>query len=162
MTTAITREKISLKAQAIGTIIALISAVALPQIIHVIGAVSGMGTSLGEALLPMHLPIILVGLLAGSYAAEYRLGYIVNANRIAVLQFNLCNTSAIYVGAVGAFVVGDIASSVFYGKMAVSAGHYIRRDHYIVGVISAESNLFLAECHEIVLVGDMAVIKHRY
>ena len=69
MTTAITREKISLKAQAIGTIIALISAVALPQIIHVIGAVSGMGTSLGEALLPMHLPIILVGLLAGSYAA---------------------------------------------------------------------------------------------
>lgn len=69
MTTAITREKISLKAQAIGTIIALISAVALPQIVHVIGAVSGMGTSLGEALLPMHLPIILVGLLAGSYAA---------------------------------------------------------------------------------------------
>ena len=64
-----TREKISIKAQAMGTIIALISAVVLPQIVHVIGAVSGMGTSLGEAFLPMHLPIILVGLLAGPYAA---------------------------------------------------------------------------------------------
>ena len=67
MTVAV--KKSSIKAQAIGTIIALISAVALPQIVHVIGAASGMGTSLGEALLPMHLPIILVGLLAGPYAA---------------------------------------------------------------------------------------------
>ena len=67
MTAAV--KKISAKAQAIGTIIALFSAVALPQIVHVIGAVSEMGTSLGEALLPMHLPIILVGLLAGPYAA---------------------------------------------------------------------------------------------
>ena len=67
MTTAV--KKISIKTQAVGTVIALISAVALPQIIHVIGAVSGMGTSLGEALLPMHLPIILAGLLGGSYVA---------------------------------------------------------------------------------------------
>lgn len=67
MTTAV--KKISIKTQAVGTIIALISAVALPQIIHVIGAVSGMGTSLGETLLPMHLPIILAGLLGGSYVA---------------------------------------------------------------------------------------------
>ena len=67
MTVAV--KKTSIKAQAIGTVIALISAVALPQIVHVIGAVSGMGTSLGEALLPMHLPIILAGLLGGSYVA---------------------------------------------------------------------------------------------
>lgn len=67
MTAAV--KKISAKAQAIGTIIALLSAVALPQIVHVIGAVSEMGTSLGETLLPMHLPIILAGLLAGPYAA---------------------------------------------------------------------------------------------
>lgn len=69
MTTAITRQKLSVKAQALGAIIALISAVALPQIVHVIGAVSGMGTALGETFLPMHLPIILIGLLAGPYAA---------------------------------------------------------------------------------------------
>lgn len=69
MTTVITRQKISVKAQVIGALIALVSAVALPQLVHVVGAVSGMGTSLGEILLPMHLPIILMGLLVGPYAA---------------------------------------------------------------------------------------------
>lgn len=69
MTTAITRQKISVKAQALGALIALVSAVALPQLVHAVGAASGMGTALGETFLPMHLPIILVGLLAGPYAA---------------------------------------------------------------------------------------------
>lgn len=69
MTTAITRQKISVKAQALGTLIALVSAVALPQLVHAVGAASGIGTALGETFLPMHLPIILVGLLAGPYAA---------------------------------------------------------------------------------------------
>ena len=69
MTTTITSKKLSVKAQFLGAFIALISAVALPQIVHVIGAASGMGTSLGEIFLPMHLPIILMGLLAGPYAA---------------------------------------------------------------------------------------------
>ncbi|MDE5557682.1 MAG: ECF transporter S component [Ruminococcus sp.] len=69
MTTAITSKKLSVKVQTIGALIALVSAVALPQIVHVIGAASGMGTSLGEIFLPMHLPIILMGFLVGSYAA---------------------------------------------------------------------------------------------
>ncbi len=69
MTTAITSKKLSVKTQTIGALIALVSAVALPQIVHVIGAASGMGTSLGEIFLPMHLPIILIGFLAGPYAA---------------------------------------------------------------------------------------------
>lgn len=69
MTTAITRQKLSVKAQVIGAFIALVSAVALPQLVHVVGAASGMGTALGEIFLPMHLPIILIGLLAGPYAA---------------------------------------------------------------------------------------------
>ncbi len=69
MTTVIKRKKLSVKAQVIGALIALISAVALPQLVHVAGAVSGMGTSLGEIFLPMHLPIILMGLLVGPYAA---------------------------------------------------------------------------------------------
>ena len=68
MTTVITNRKFSIKAQVIGALIALISAVALPQLIHSIGAVSGMGTNLGEIFLPMHLPVILIGLLMGSYA----------------------------------------------------------------------------------------------
>lgn len=69
MITAISHQKLSVKTQTIGAFIALISAVALPQIVHVIGAVSGMGTSLGEIFLPMHLPIILMGFLVGPYAA---------------------------------------------------------------------------------------------
>ncbi|MDE5565125.1 MAG: ECF transporter S component, partial [Oscillospiraceae bacterium] len=69
MTTALTRQKLSVKAQVLGALIALVSAVALPQLVHVIGAASGMGTSLGETFLPMHLPIILIGFLVGPYAA---------------------------------------------------------------------------------------------
>ena len=69
MTTTITSKKLSVKTQTIGALIALVSAVALPQIVHVIGAASGMGTSLGEIFLPMHLPIILMGFLVGPYAA---------------------------------------------------------------------------------------------
>ncbi len=69
MTTAITSKKLSVKTQTISALIALVSAVALPQIVHVIGAASGMGTSLGEIFLPMHLPIILMGFIVGPYAA---------------------------------------------------------------------------------------------
>ena len=69
MPTSITSKKLSVKAQTICSLFALVSAVALPQIVHVIGVASGMGTSLGEIFLPMHLPIILMGFLAGPYAA---------------------------------------------------------------------------------------------
>ena len=57
-----------LKIQAFGAVAAIIGAVAVPQIFHILGAASGLGTSLGEVFLPMHLPIILAGLLAGPIA----------------------------------------------------------------------------------------------
>ena len=63
-----TRELPSVKVQALATLAAIVGAVAIPQIFHVVGAICGLGTGLGEAFLPMHLPIILVGLLAGPYA----------------------------------------------------------------------------------------------
>lgn len=72
MSTAILRTsakpKLSVKVQTLAAIAAIAGAVAVPQIFHALGAVSGLGTSLGETFLPMHLPIILVGLLAGPYA----------------------------------------------------------------------------------------------
>lgn len=70
MSTAKTIEKprLSVKVQTLAAIGAIIGAVALPQVFHVMGAVSGLGTKLGETFLPMHLPIILAGLLAGPYA----------------------------------------------------------------------------------------------
>lgn len=68
MTSIIERKRLSVKAQTLAALIALVSAVALPQIFHLMGAVSGLGTSLGEAFLPMHLPILAAGLLAGPWA----------------------------------------------------------------------------------------------
>ena len=47
--------KLSLSTKAAATVLAIVAAVALPQLFHVIGAVSGQGT----------MPIIFVGLIAG-------------------------------------------------------------------------------------------------
>ncbi len=57
--------RLSLTAKAASTALAIVAAVALPQLFHVIGAVSGQGTALGVAFLPMHLPVIFIGLIAG-------------------------------------------------------------------------------------------------
>lgn len=65
---SMTNKRLSVKVQVVATIAAIVGAVAVPQIFHLFGVVSGLGTALGEAFLPMHLPIILVGLLAGPYA----------------------------------------------------------------------------------------------
>lgn len=62
------KPRLSVKTQTLATLAAIVGAVAVPQLFHVMGAVSGLGTALGETFLPMHLPIILVGLLAGPYA----------------------------------------------------------------------------------------------
>lgn len=62
------KPRLSFKVQTLATLAAIVGAVAVPQFFHLLGAVSGLGTALGETFLPMHLPIILVGLLAGPYA----------------------------------------------------------------------------------------------
>lgn len=62
------KPKLSVKVQALAALTAIVSAVALPQLFHAMGAISGLGTALGETFLPMHLPVMLVGLLAGPYA----------------------------------------------------------------------------------------------
>lgn len=68
ITKTTTSKKLSVKTQTLATVAAIVAAVAVPQFFHVLGAVSGLGTSIGETFLPMHLPILLVGLLAGPYA----------------------------------------------------------------------------------------------
>ena len=59
------RKKISDKV--LLTLCAIAASVALPQIVHTVGHISGLGTSLGEALLPMHFFVFLVGLYAGAW-----------------------------------------------------------------------------------------------
>lgn len=58
----------SAKVQTIAAALAVVAAVALPQVFHLAGATLGLGPMLGQTLLPMHLPVLLVGLLAGPYA----------------------------------------------------------------------------------------------
>lgn len=60
--------RVSVKAQTFAAVVAAAAAVALPQLFHMAGAALGLGTAIGETLLPMHLPVILVGLLAGPWA----------------------------------------------------------------------------------------------
>lgn len=64
----VTVDKIAIKNQTLISLCAIVAAVIFPQLFHVVGAISGMGTSLGEIFLPMHLPIIFVGLFAGPIA----------------------------------------------------------------------------------------------
>lgn len=64
----IEKPRLSVKVQTLAAVFAIVGAVALPQLFHVMGAVSGLGTKLGETFLPMHLTIFLAGLLAGPYA----------------------------------------------------------------------------------------------
>ena len=47
-------QKLSLRVQTIAAAIAIISAVVLPQIFHLMGAMSGISTALGEIFLPIH------------------------------------------------------------------------------------------------------------
>lgn len=63
-----TKPALSVKTQTLAAAAGIVGAVALPQLFHVMGAVSGLGTALGETFLPMHLPVILTGLLAGPVA----------------------------------------------------------------------------------------------
>lgn len=100
----IEKPRLSIKTQTLATIAAIIGAVAVPQLFHAIGAVSGLGTALGETFLPMHLPIILVGLLAGPYAgaiagllgplASYLLTGMPSYLMLPFMMFELCTYGA--------------------------------------------------------------------
>jgi LytS/YehU family sensor histidine kinase len=54
-----------LKAKSITVALAVVAAIVLPQIFHLIGLISGTGNMLGSAFLPMYLPVIIAGLLGG-------------------------------------------------------------------------------------------------
>ena len=58
----------TIKTKTLAAIIAIAAAVALPQAFHVLGAVSDLGTALGETFLPMHFAIFAVGFFAGPVA----------------------------------------------------------------------------------------------
>lgn len=65
---ALNQKKCSLKTQTIAAFFAVAASVIIPQSLHMLGAVLGIGTAVGEILLPMHFLIIFTGFLAGAYA----------------------------------------------------------------------------------------------
>ena len=66
--TAASGSKVNIRTSVIAALISAACAVALPQAIHVFGAVTGLGTFPGETFLPMHLPVMVCGFLAGPLA----------------------------------------------------------------------------------------------
>lgn len=59
---------LSVPVQAAATGATVAAAVALPQLVHLVGGALGLGASLGSVWLPMHLPVLLLGFLAGPVA----------------------------------------------------------------------------------------------
>ncbi len=64
----ITLKQSSVKTKSMIAVLAVAAAVALPQVFHAVGIVSGTGNLMGSAFLPMHLPVLLAGLLGGPVA----------------------------------------------------------------------------------------------
>ncbi len=56
------------KTKTIATVLAIIGAVAIPQLFHYIGMITNVGSNFGATFLPMHFMIFLVGYFAGTWA----------------------------------------------------------------------------------------------
>lgn len=61
----LTLNKKSIAAKTTLIAVSIICAVALPQIFHAIGIISGTGAAVGSAFLPMHIPVLIAGFLGG-------------------------------------------------------------------------------------------------
>ena len=57
--------KTEIKTKTLITFLAVISAVALPQVFHYIGVWSGSGALAGTVFLPMHIPVFIAAFMAG-------------------------------------------------------------------------------------------------
>lgn len=65
MENTLTRKKQIITAKALTTVIGITLSVAIPQLFHVIGIVSGTGSLPGSAFLPMHLGVFFTAQILG-------------------------------------------------------------------------------------------------
>lgn len=65
MNTTIALRKTYVRTKSVMTVLAVVTAVTLPQLFHAVGIASGTGALLGSTLLPMHLPVLIAALLGG-------------------------------------------------------------------------------------------------
>ncbi len=127
----LTKRRVSVKFQVLAGLAAIIGAVALPQLFHAVGAVSGLGTSLGETFLPMHIPVILAGFLAGPFAgaAAGAVGPLVSfavsgMPGLAILPF-MCIELCVY-GLTAGLLANAKMPSVCKLLIAMAAGRIVR------------------------------------
>lgn len=131
MTNSMALNRTTFKTKTLATFLAVLAAVALPQIFHVVGVASGLGASLGTAFLPMHLPVFLagfmfgpiVGLLAG--VASPLISYALTGMPAAVMLPNMIAELAGYGLAAG--LLYNVKMPVI-GKLLIAqlAGHILK------------------------------------
>lgn len=80
----------TVKTKTAAAVCAVVAAVALPQLFHILGMISDMGTALGETFLPMHIAILMVGLLAGPIAG------VISGAAAPVISFALTGMPTIF------------------------------------------------------------------
>ena len=69
MENTIRKKAISLSREAAFILLTVASAVILPQILHGVGALLGIGGQLGQMLLPMYIPVLILGFYRGPVPA---------------------------------------------------------------------------------------------
>ena len=163
MISALKQTKVKVSYQLIYALIAVVAAVALPQLVHVAGAQAGLGSKLGEALLPMHLPVIFIGLLAGPYAGAVAglLSPIVS-NLLTgmpapiVLPFIICETTAY--GIVAGLLKNAKLNSFVKVVGVQVAGRAVRAIATLVGVYAFGSKIAVASIYTSILVGILGIV----
>ncbi len=127
----LTKRSFTVKYRILAGIAAIIGAVALPQLFHAVGAVSGLGTSLGEAFLPMHFPVILAGFLAGPFAGAAAgalsplVSFAISGMPSAAMLPFMCIELCVY-GLTAGLLANAKMPSVCKLLIAMSAGRIVR------------------------------------
>ncbi len=163
MITALKQTKVKVGYQLIYALIAVVAAVALPQVVHVAGAHAGLGSKLGEALLPMHLPVIFIGLLAGPYAGAVAgllsplVSYwLTGMPAPIVLPFIICETTAY---GLAAGLLKNIKLNNFVKVVSIQvAGRVIRAIATLVGVYAFGSKIAVTSIYTSIVVGIIGII----
>ena len=143
--------RLSIKAQTLAALAAAGLAVALPQLVHALGAFTGLGTGLGELLLPMHLPVMLAGFVAGPWAGAAAgllaplVSHLLSGMPLAAMLPFMVIELAVYGCAAGLLknstlpVLGKVVLVQFLGRtvraVAILAGFYLLQSKIAPAVI---------------------------
>ena len=151
------------KTKTLATVVAMVAAVALPQIFHLLGRVSDMGTALGETFLPMHVAIFAVGLLAGPWAGlvagalSPAISFGLTAMPTAVMRPYMMMELASYGLIAGLFAKSRIPT-VLKLLLAQIGGRALRAVAIVIGVYAFNSPIGVAVIWNSVVAGLPGII----